>query len=269
MTIGIVTPNSVIHVCSRSLTKEQMKIESLHKAPGILAVIVVGGMTVMSSVAGVGKVAQSFTQPSGQVKEVPEVRTVQAATVAEVEGAPTAPNSMKVEKSSNNSAVTSAKKNPQSTPSPSASPNPTVSPQSTPAGKTLATPKPVTVTATSATNNANKCIITLSGALYDVTSLQNSHSGGNIFTCGTDMTAVYMSEHGGNLSRMARYKIVDGSSTVPSSFSSSGGNQGSGSNSTVGDREKDEDYEDHYEDEDEDDKNENEREEEQETERES
>jgi len=52
------------------------------------------------------------------------------------------------------------------------------------------------------------CIVTLFGQQYDVTSLQTNHTGGNIFVCGTDMTAAYQAQHGTNVSRMAPYLIA-------------------------------------------------------------
>ncbi|MEI6378691.1 MAG: hypothetical protein WCO55_03455 [Candidatus Falkowbacteria bacterium] len=55
---------------------------------------------------------------------------------------------------------------------------------------------------------AASCIITISGNKYDVTSLQSSHSGGNVFDCGTDMTSVYLGRHGRNLNRMQPYLIA-------------------------------------------------------------
>lgn len=51
------------------------------------------------------------------------------------------------------------------------------------------------------------CIVTIFGQQYDVSPLQTSHSGGNIFTCGTDMTAVYQPMHGTDVSRIAAYLI--------------------------------------------------------------
>jgi len=59
----------------------------------------------------------------------------------------------------------------------------------------------------SSTNNG-RCIVTLAGNKYDVTTLRSSHSGGDVFKCGTDMTALYKSQHGTNLSRMQRYLVT-------------------------------------------------------------
>jgi cytochrome b involved in lipid metabolism len=54
----------------------------------------------------------------------------------------------------------------------------------------------------------NRCIVTVSGNRYDVTSYRNSHSGGNIFTCGVDMTSVFKSQHSsGTLKQMSPYLI--------------------------------------------------------------
>lgn len=49
------------------------------------------------------------------------------------------------------------------------------------------------------------CLITLFEQQYDVTSLRASHSGGDVFQCGTDMTTVYQSRHGTNVTRIQPY----------------------------------------------------------------
>jgi len=71
--------------------------------------------------------------------------------------------------------------------------------------KTTATvpANPTTFTKT----NPNQCIVVLSGQQYDVTKLQNTHSGGNIFQCGTDMTNIYNNQHGSGLSLVLKYLI--------------------------------------------------------------
>ena len=51
------------------------------------------------------------------------------------------------------------------------------------------------------------CIITLFGKQYDVTSLRNTHPGGDVFVCGTDQTALYTGKHGTNLNRMQPYLV--------------------------------------------------------------
>jgi hypothetical protein len=57
--------------------------------------------------------------------------------------------------------------------------------------------------------SSSGCIITLSGKQYDVTPLRSSHPGGDIFVCGTDMTASYNSRHGSDLSRMTKYQVTN------------------------------------------------------------
>ena len=53
-----------------------------------------------------------------------------------------------------------------------------------------------------------RCIITIDGAKYDVTQFRSMHSGGNIFSCGSDMSATFWSQHGqGTLNQMAQYRI--------------------------------------------------------------
>jgi hypothetical protein len=42
----------------------------------------------------------------------------------------------------------------------------------------------------------DRCIITLRGSQYDITVFRTVHSGGDIFQCGTDMTAQFDSRHG-------------------------------------------------------------------------
>jgi hypothetical protein len=53
------------------------------------------------------------------------------------------------------------------------------------------------------------CIVTISGVQYNVAPLTQPgvHPGGNIFTCGTDMTAIFMSmpTHAADLARLTPY----------------------------------------------------------------
>ncbi|MFO0703861.1 MAG: hypothetical protein U0525_04010 [Patescibacteria group bacterium] len=62
------------------------------------------------------------------------------------------------------------------------------------------------------------CIITISGVQYDVAPLTQPgvHPGGNIFTCGTDMTAIFMSmpTHAADLARLTPY-IYNPITTMP------------------------------------------------------
>lgn len=55
---------------------------------------------------------------------------------------------------------------------------------------------------------SSRCIITISGGQYDVTEFRNIHSGGDVFQCGTDMTAAFLSRHPASfLSKMSQYKV--------------------------------------------------------------
>lgn len=65
-------------------------------------------------------------------------------------------------------------------------------------------PKPLTG-AIQAT--ANACIITIDGREYDVTNLRSTHTGGDIFQCGTDMSAVFHGQHGDNLKLIQPYLV--------------------------------------------------------------
>lgn len=73
------------------------------------------------------------------------------------------------------------------------------------------TPSSTTSTSTDTTssNTSGKCIVTISGSQYDVTKLRSTHSGGDIFVCGTDMTNSFFSQHNSRLlnNQMSRYKI--------------------------------------------------------------
>ncbi len=42
----------------------------------------------------------------------------------------------------------------------------------------------------------NRCIITIDGQKYDVTTFRNQHPGGDVFKCGTDMSAAFHAQHG-------------------------------------------------------------------------
>ena len=56
-------------------------------------------------------------------------------------------------------------------------------------------------------NAAGPCLVTIFGQQYDVAPLQTGHTGGNIFTCGTDMTSVYQGMHGTDVSRISAYLV--------------------------------------------------------------
>jgi len=54
----------------------------------------------------------------------------------------------------------------------------------------------------------SRCKISVDGVSYDVTAFRTTHSGGDIFTCGADMTATFYGQHSANMLRnMERYKL--------------------------------------------------------------
>lgn len=53
-----------------------------------------------------------------------------------------------------------------------------------------------------------RCLIKIDGSVYDVTAFRTAHSGGNVFTCGADMSQIFWSRHGQSmLDYMSRYKV--------------------------------------------------------------
>ncbi len=52
------------------------------------------------------------------------------------------------------------------------------------------------------------CIITIDGGSYDITNFRNQHSGGNIFSCGSDMSSSFWGKHGqSQFNKMQQYRI--------------------------------------------------------------
>lgn len=89
-------------------------------------------------------------------------------------------------------------------PTPAANKAITGTPKVTAAPTAQSTPKPTPTT----DPLAGKCIIYISGQRYDMTDFRNIHSGGDIFQCGTDMTAIFNDRHPSSyLDRIAKYKI--------------------------------------------------------------
>jgi cytochrome b involved in lipid metabolism len=52
-----------------------------------------------------------------------------------------------------------------------------------------------------------KCLITIQDQLYDVQSLRSIHPGGDIYNCGTDMTQMFLGQHGSDFARIEEYKV--------------------------------------------------------------
>lgn len=52
------------------------------------------------------------------------------------------------------------------------------------------------------------CVVVIDGASYDVTNFRFSHSGGDIFSCGSDMSASFWNRHNASiLAKMQKYRI--------------------------------------------------------------
>ena len=134
---------------------------------------------------------------------------------------------------------------PTPTKSKSATPSPTVIPKAT---VTAAVAKSAVVDTT------NRCIITLFGKTYDISNLRSTHSGGDVFTCGADMTSKYQGKHGSSVSMMSRYAYDPNNPTAVSPASSGGNSNISDDEDEEREDKRNEDrYEDREDDEDEED----------------
>lgn len=184
----------------------------------VLGIAILTGTTLTTSALGVMKVANNFDKVKLEVPEVREAESNVPFTLS-----PTPKNSGTSQQGTN-----------------------TIShPKGTTAVKASVTGGNVVIPTSVPSSNSTLsqtstvgCTITLFGKQYDVTNLRNTHSGGNIFNCGTDMTGTYQARHGTDLSRMQQYLISSSGGTTSSSNSSSGssnanGNTGSG-NTTNG-----------------------------------
>ncbi len=59
------------------------------------------------------------------------------------------------------------------------------------------------------TPESEKCIVTIRGEKYDVTTFRSKHPGGNIFKCGEDMTSAFNKQHGDKqLQQIQIYKVT-------------------------------------------------------------
>lgn len=81
------------------------------------------------------------------------------------------------------------------------------------------------------TTNKLQCLVTVSGKTYDVYNLRNSHSGGDVFVCNTDMTNTFNSFHGMNFGLIAKYLV---SNTQVSNFPTNTTGTNSGSSTSTG-----------------------------------
>ncbi len=53
-----------------------------------------------------------------------------------------------------------------------------------------------------------RCIVAVDSVSYDVSQFKSTHSGGDVFNCGSDMTAIFYGQHNAEmLKKMSRYQI--------------------------------------------------------------
>lgn len=94
-------------------------------------------------------------------------------------------------------------------PSPTSSPMPITTPTptaKTPTPTSVATPTPTI--APTLTPKPLGCVIQIDGISYEITSLRQTHSGGDVFQCGTDMSALFWKKHSSRILQiMQQYKI--------------------------------------------------------------
>lgn len=197
----------------------------------VLGVTVLTGATVTTSALGLAKVGKSMATTN---LEVPQVRETTSSSP-----------------SLSSSSAAGARLNTTTRQTTSARPVGTTTKASVVQSTAVSTG--ATSSQAAASNTTSGCIVTLFGKQYDVTSLQNSHSGGNVFICGTDQTALYQSQHGTNMSRMQQYLVTSGGTSNTNTGGSTSSNTGSGgttvnsgsssSKNESEDHEKDEDHE--------------------------
>lgn len=128
---------------------------------------------------------------------------------------------------------------------PSGSTRSTVTPKPTAKPGIAAVTVTPTTTPSSVAKNVTGCIVTLFGQQYNVSTLQQSHSGGNIFNCGTDMSSTYQGKHGSNVSRMQQYLV----SAIGTGGTVNGSTGASGASGATGIQDDDDREEDEQEDE--------------------
>jgi cytochrome b involved in lipid metabolism len=162
------------------------------------------GLTIATSTVGASKVIGSITQRD---QEPPEVEVLDDLSTQE--------QAESVTKLSNET-LSDTK------------PASTLAPLKKLAANILPTNTPITSNSLSQQNiSTGGCLVTLFGKSYDVTPLKNTHPGGDVFVCGTDMSTSYQSAHGNDVSRMAPYLVNSNGTTVANSTGTSSGSSSS------------------------------------------
>jgi hypothetical protein len=213
-------------------------------------------LTLGTSAMGVAKVAGSFSQKDSDTTRVLGAEISKQESVETISISDQEKEDQGSVKSTNSGKPSGSSKPISNTNSSQVKPVNTIAPSTNGVVSTGSiTPSPST--------NSNACIITIFGKQYDVTSLRTTHSGGDVFACGTDQSATYQSKHGTSVARLASYLVTpgtqpgttsSGSSVTPGSQSSSGSVQSAVSGSRrIGDDRDDDDSGSHREDDDSDD----------------
>ena len=92
--------------------------------------------------------------------------------------------------------------------SPSPSPFPSVTSEVSVAPTSSQVSATPTFTPTASPTPDSRCIISINGVSYDVTQFRFIHDGGDIFTCGKDMTSVFFGQHDTQtLQKMEKYRL--------------------------------------------------------------
>jgi len=181
----------------------------------VAGITILTGTTLTTSAIGVMKVANNFERSN---LEVPEVKGIETSISSEISPTPsTSPQTISGTRVIPHPKGTTTVQTNTGT----ATIDPTIPPTTS------------SSTTQSSTTSTSQCVVTLSGNKYDVTSLRTTHSGGNIFNCGTDMTAVYQGRHGTSLSRMQKY-LISTTSTSGGTTSNNANNSSSSQTNTGG-----------------------------------
>lgn len=56
--------------------------------------------------------------------------------------------------------------------------------------------------------DSQRCVVTIRGEKYDVSTFRDKHPGGNVFKCGEDMTSSFNKQHGEEqIQQIQKYKV--------------------------------------------------------------
>ena len=186
------------------------------KSPAIVVAVILLALTLFTSFASIAKVAGSFTGRDTEI-EVPEVKGSEPED-SESENEDEADEDVSELETEDEVVDDISEGTPGITTAPS-------TPNSLLANLTRLSPTPLAGVNEAGSNipssgngdNSGRCIITVFGKSYDVTPLQTSHPGGNVFVCGADNSSAYQSAHGTNVSRIQPYLVTTNTGSTGSS----------------------------------------------------